>query len=551
MKRKIFRSMLFTMIMMSFISIVLLVGVLYQQMTSTMTSQLQGATAFVQQIVNEQGLPGLKQLEKVPYRITYIQKDGTVLFDSVSNIKMMENHLDRKEVQDAMENGSGMAIRQSNTVGQKTLYYAYQLDNKNVIRLAMQYDSIGALVVRLISVIGLILLIALGLTSFLANQLSYRIVKRMNEIDLDHPLEENIYPELSGFMLKIARQNEEIQSKLEQIHQKKKEFEAVIQGMQDGLILLNRQGEILSLNDVAKKQLNLQQDIVGKPFSHACQHYDLIELVHHAMHGEKQEILMDQQGQKIRVLATPIFSHQILVGISVSFMDVTLQMENEEQRRQFTANASHELKTPLQTIMASSELLKNHLVKAEDEQRFISKIYDESVHLLALINDIMDLNQLEETKKVPEMIRVNEVIEKAIKTLQPALQQKNLVLHQDIESLYALSVESYIYDIAYNLLDNAIAYSHQDGEIALTLKRKNEHMILTIQDHGIGIPKQDQQRIFERFYRVDASRSSKGTGLGLAIVKHAVQRLYGKVHVESQLGQGSTFTVELPFVERA
>ncbi len=525
------------------ICMALMIFVLNKNFVSIEVTQLSKEANLASVGVEKDGQSYLESIHDSEYRVTWLDSDGSVLYDTQVNSSTMENHSSREEFKKAISDGEGSSIRYSSTMLQQNIYYAIKLDDGTVLRVAETYDTVWLLMIRLLTPILWIYVLAITISGLLSNHLAKKIAEPINAINLDAPLSNDTYEEILPLLKRVDSQNTQIQKQLDDLHQKKKEFQAVTNSISEGLVLLNTNQEIVSVNQAAYQlfQCNDANIII--------QNEDIQELIKKVKQGKEAETTIRKDEAIIRIIANPIYSHSIFTGISILAFDVTNTYEAERTRKEFTANVSHELKTPLQTIMGSAELLQNHLVKQEDVNSFYEKIHKESARMLTLIDDIIRLSQLDESSEVEEStLRINDSVKEAIISLKESATKKNIKIDTQLEDAFIKANNRLIYEIVYNLIDNAIRYSDPNTSILVSTYSKNHLSYVSVQDHGIGIPLEDQNRIFERFYRVDKShsRATGGTGLGLSIVKHAVKISHGTIHLESELGKGSTFTVSFP-----
>lgn len=543
MKKKLFKNILLSMVITLTVCMSLMILVLNKNFVKIEISQLAKEATLASSGVENDGESYLESINDSDYRITWLDSAGNVLYDTQVNSATMENHSSREEFKKAMSEGEGSSIRYSSTMLQQNIYYAVKLNDNTVLRVAETYDSVLFLTLRLLTPILWIYILAIAISGFLANYLSKRISKPINEIDLDHPLSKQSYEEIQPLLKRVDSQNQQIEKQIADLHQKKKEFNSVTDNISEGLILLNKETEVVSINNAARQlfQTEDQNAILSSE--------EIKDLIEKAKQGKEAETILRKDEAIIRVIANPIYSHSVFTGISILAFDVTNTYEAERTRKEFTANVSHELKTPLQTIMGSAELLQNHLVKQDDIPSFYEKIHQESSRMLTLIDDIIRLSQLDESSQVEEnILRINDSAKEAINSLKESAKKKNIHIHTNLNEAFIKANSRLIYEIIYNLIDNAIRYSNNDSSIEVSTYTDIHHAYLKVKDHGIGIPLEDQSRIFERFYRVDKShsRATGGTGLGLSIVKHAVKLSHGTIALESELNKGSTFTVAFP-----
>ncbi len=543
MKKKLFRNILGCLVITLTICMALMVFALNKNFVNIEITQLSKEAKLASVGVETDGKSYLEAIHDSDYRITWLDSDGSVLYDTAVNSATMENHSSREEFKAAITDGEGSSIRYSSTMLQQNIYYAIKLDDGTVLRVAETYDTVWVLMLKLLTPILWIYVFAIAISAVLSNYLAKKIAEPINAINLDDPLSNETYEEIQPLLKRVDSQNIQIKKQMDDLHQKKKEFETVSNSISEGLLLLNTDSQLLSVNQAAYQlfQCNDGNLIV--------QSEDIQELIKKVKQGKEAETTIRKDEAIIRIIANPIYSHSVFTGISILAFDVTNTYEAERTRREFTANVSHELKTPLQTIMGSAELLQNHLVKQDDVDDFYANIHKESARMLALIDDIIRLSQLDESSEVEEStIRINDSAKEAIISLKDSASKKNIQIETKFEDAFVKANTRLLYEIVYNLIDNAIRYSNNDSSITVSTYTKNHMSCISVQDHGIGIPLEDQNRIFERFYRVDKShsRATGGTGLGLSIVKHAVKISHGTIHLESELGKGSTFTVQFP-----
>ena len=543
MKKKLFKNILLSMIVTLTVCMSLMILVLNKNFVKIEIGQLAKEATLASSGVENDSESYLKSINDPDYRITWLDSAGNVLYDTQVNSATMENHSSREEFKKAMSEGEGSSIRYSSTMLQQNIYYAVKLNDNTVLRVAETYDSVLSLTLRLLTPILWIYILAIAISGFLANYLAKRISKPINEIDLDHPLSKPSYEEIQPLLKRVDSQNKQIKKQMDDLHQKKKEFNSVTDNISEGLILLNKENEVVSINNAARQLFQTEDKNV------ILSTEEIKDLIEKAKQGKEAETILRKDEAIIRVIANPIYSHSVFTGISILAFDVTNTYEAERTRKEFTANVSHELKTPLQTIMGSAELLQNHLVKQDDIPSFYEKIHQESSRMLTLIDDIIRLSQLDESSQVEEnTLRINDSAKEAINSLKESAKKKNIQIQTNLNEAFIKANSRLIYEIIYNLIDNAIRYSNNDSSIEVSTYTDIHHAYLKVKDNGIGIPLEDQNRIFERFYRVDKShsRATGGTGLGLSIVKHAVKLSHGTIALESELNKGSTFTVTFP-----
>lgn len=539
--KKIFRASFLLTSLVLFFAVLLSAIVLSIDFDHTEMSALASQADLAASGINTSGKKYIKNLKGENYRITWINSRGKVLYDNEENPQKMGNHSRREEVSEAMKKGIGTSERYSTTLSTVTMYYAERLNDGGVIRIAITRNSFWRMLVRLLSPLLLIMLLAVLVSWFLAKTISQTIVKPLNEMDLDKPLESKAYDEIKPLLTRLDSQNKQIADQMEQLHHREKELKTVTDAMLEGLILIDLDDQILLSNPAVVSLLGLH-DTDPLPD-------DVKEIIDKNSRLAHAEGIVERNGRNIQISASPITSRKILKGTSILVVDVTEEYHEEQVRREFTANVSHELKTPLQSIMGAAELLENHLVKEEDRDGFYKKIRESSAQLLTLIDDIIRLSHLDENQRFEEIkLNLKSPVTEALEALQSSANRHGIKLETNLSDTMILANFRLVYEIAYNLIDNSIRYNKEKGKTKITVKEHRGQAILQVADTGIGIPQEAQNRIFERFYRVDKSHSRKtgGTGLGLSIVKHAVKQCHGTIRLESELGKGATFTVIFP-----
>ena len=550
MKDKIFKSICLVGIITLLSSLILIMGVLYEYFTSAQMKQLVNNTSLAAVAVENDGLDYLNKLSDSDYRITWIKEDGTVLFDNKADSQKMENHLERQEVKEAIENGEGTSIRYSDTVLYRSLYSAKLLSDGSIIRLSISQSSWWAIFVSMIQPLMIVVFLAIVLSFFLAYRLSDKIVKPINDINLEDPKQSVVYEEVEPLIDRLYYQQKILKKQEEELQKKRNEFNAVTKNLSEGLILLNEEGVILSINDCAGKLLDINSYAIGKDLLLFNNREELSDLIKSAKEGKHDEKMIEIKGINYAFYVSPIISKDVVNGIALLIFDMSEKEKAEMMRKEFTANVSHELKTPLQNISGCAELLSSGLVKNEDVEKFSKQIYGESKRLMALIEDIIKLSYLDENISdiVKSDVDLYEVCDNAIINLKEIAHKNNVSLHLSGEGAKLLGVKEMLNMMAYNLIDNAIKYNKENGSVYVEVKDLNDKVSLSVKDTGIGIPLESKDRIFERFYRVDKSRSKEvgGTGLGLSIVKHVVKSHNGQIEVDSVLNEGTTIIVTLP-----
>ena len=550
MTKRIFRSMIVTAGAVLLATLVIIMGCLYEYFCGVQEQQLKDELSLAAAAMQQgEGETYLQSLNSDRYRLTWVAADGTVLYDTRTDAETMENHAQRQEIQQALLAGQGESSRYSSTLLEKTLYQAQRLEDGSVLRISISRATAGVLVLGMLQPLLVVLAVALILSALLARRVARHIVKPLNELDLEHPLDNDTYEELSPLLGRINQQRRQIDAQLRELQRKRDEFDQVTGSMQEGLVLLNERGEILSINPAAQALFHADGTCVGQDFLTVDRHPDLTAAIHDAAETGHSQLRAERRGREYQLDFSRIESNGKVLGTVLLAFDVTEQAEAERMRREFTANVSHELKTPLQSIIGSAELLENGLVKPEDQPRFLNRIHQEADRLVALINDILRLSQLDEGGALPhEQVSVLELAQEAARSLtaQAAAQAVHISVTGTAGTVFG--VRRLLYEIARNLCENAVKYNVPGGSVTVEVAETDRDVTLLVRDTGIGIPEGDQSRVFERFYRVDKSHSRAigGTGLGLSIVKHAVAYHHGTLRLESQPGKGTVITVTLP-----
>ena len=549
MTKRIFRSTLLVGVAALAASLVLVMGALYSYFGRVQESQLRDELSLAAVGVEKSGSDYLAQLRSEQYRITWLRGDGTVLYDTQADAATMENHAQREEVQQALATGEGESSRYSSTLLQKTVYYAKRLPDGTVLRLSAVRVTAGVLVLNMLQPILLVLAAALILSGVLAGRLARRITEPLNRLDLEQPLENDTYEELAPLLRRMEHQRLLLRQQVDELKRRSEEFEQITGSMNEGLLLLDEAGTVLSINPAAQRLLGANTDCVGQDLLTVDRDVALSEAVREAKAQGHSEFRGQRNGREYQFDVTRIQPEGRTAGVVLLVFDVTERAFAERNRREFTANVSHELKTPLQGIIGSAELLENGMVKQEDVPRFVGHIRAEAQRLVTLIGDIIRLSQLDEGEPMPtEPVELLAVAQEAAENLQGAAAARDVTVTVEGEPVELTGVRRLLYEIVYNLCDNAIKYNVAGGRVRLTVARCGTEAAVTVRDTGIGIPADQQSRVFERFYRVDKSHSkaSGGTGLGLSIVKHAVQYHHGGIRLKSQVGQGTEICVTFP-----
>ena len=549
MTKKIFRSTLLVAVCALLASLVLIMGCLYDYFAGLQSQALRDELTLAASGVSQGGETYLDTIDSNRYRLTWIAPDGTVLYDTQADASTMENHAAREEVQQALTTGEGESSRYSQTLLEKTIYVAKRMDDGSVLRICVSRQTLAVLLLGMVQPVLVILLAAVIFSALLAKRLSRRIVEPLNAIDLDHPLEAKAYDEIAPLLGRINRQHEQIDDQLRELQRKTDEFTHITQSMPEGLVLLDNKNAILSINPSASKLFSAQAGCVGQNFLTLDRSTDVSQAIDRARETGHSETRVELSGRIYQFDISRIESAGEKIGAVLLCFDITERETAEQVRREFTANVSHELKTPLQGIIGSAELIENGMVKPEDMPRFIGHIRTEAQRLVALIADIIRLSQLDEGVEMPkENVELLSLAGEVAEDLRAAADKASVTITTDGQSSIVFGVRRLLYEMLYNLCDNAIKYNRPGGSVRIHVENREQEAAISVLDTGIGIAPEHQSRIFERFYRVDKSHSkaSGGTGLGLSIVKHAAMYHGGKVALESEPGRGTEIRVTLP-----
>ena len=546
MTSKIFKSILSVAIAVLLASLVVITGMLYQYFGTMQESQLKDELSLAASATEQLGQSYLSQLDSDRYRLTWVDEDGTVIFDTHADSASMDNHENREEIKEALLTGTGSSVRQSSTLTEQTIYEAVRLEDGSVLRISVSRATAFVLVIGMFQPILMVLFFAAGLSAWLARRMAKRVVEPLNNLNLDQPMENEAYEELSPLLHRIHTQHIEIEQKMQELQHKRDEFDQITDNMKEALVLLDHSGRILSINPAAKNLYEIASVTIGEDFLTLERKQFMREALEQAKVQGHAEFRAQKNGRDYQFDVNRIDSDGNTRGMVILAYDITEQVNAEKHRQAFTANVSHELKTPLQAIIGSAELMENGIVKTDDLPRFVGHIRKEASRLLYLIDDIIRLSQLDEGAEMDqEDVPLKQLAEDVCETLTDAAKLKDVTLEVTGEDVVMRGVRRLLYEILYNLCDNAIKYNRAGGSVTVSVSQKTNEICVSVKDTGIGIPPEHQDKIFERFYRVDKSHSkqSGGTGLGLSIVKHAVQYHHGKIVLASQVNVGTTITV--------
>ena len=554
MAKKIFRSTMAVGLWVLLLSAALFLGMLYQYFTDRFTQELESETWLVARGVESMGLDYLDGL-RTDNRITWVAQDGTVLYDNEADAAAMENHADREEIQEALFGIQGTARRESATLSQLTIYVAHRLDDGSVIRLAGSQSTVVHLLMAMAPPIVLILIVTLIFAAALSSRLTKRLVRPILELDLERPEDSEVYDELSPLLTRIRRQNDTIRAQMDQLRQQKQEFTALTENMSEGFLLLDAKGRVLSYNTGVLRLLGAaapaeEASVLTLDRSDVFQ-----QLVEQVLDGRRSQVRMERAGRILQLLGDPVLRDGETAGAVLVLLDVTEREQAEQMRREFTANVSHELKTPLTSISGMAEIMKDGLVKQEDVRGFAADIYQESQRLIRLVEDILHLSRLDEgggglERQEIDLLDLARTVEDR---LQSTAKQHQVELELTGDHAAVQGLPSVVEEMVYNLCDNAIKYNRPGGKASVQVEDGADAVTVTVSDTGIGIPPEDRERVFERFYRVDKSHSKAigGTGLGLSIVKHGAALHNAQVELDSAPGKGTTVRLRFPKEQNA
>ena len=547
MTKKIFKSTVLVSAMILILGSALVMGILYRYFGKQLDGELEKEASYLAYGVEQNGVNYLEHLKQKDARITYIDASGNVLYDSQADISSMENHSDRKEFEEAVQKGHGYAERMSSTLSEKTVYYARKLTDGTVLRVAAVHSSILALMLQLLpSVIGaaIVMLILAGIA---AARISAKIVKPINTLDLDHPEDNQIYEEVGPLLSRIHKQNYQIQMQLETARRNQEEFQIITENMQEGLLVIDAYTMILSGNSSVWRMFQLREPKIGDSVYSLDRNEDFRKVVEDVLKGQHGSAMLQLDGEYVQLIANPVSRDGKVVGAVLLLVNETEKVERENLRREFSANVSHELKTPLTSISGFAEIIQDGMVQGEDVQKFAGRIYREAQRLIQLVEDTIKISQLDEGENPYEWEKVDAyaVVKNVCGNLRDIAAKKNVHLFIDGEKLIFCTVKPILEEVIYNLCDNGIKYNREDGTVSIHLQELKDSVEIRVKDNGIGIPREDCSRVFERFYRVDKSHSKAigGTGLGLSIVKHGVTFLGGTLKMLSEEGKGTEITM--------
>ena len=550
MTKRILKSILVVSVAVLVMSTTLTMGILYRYFGKQIGKELRREAAYLAIAVEKEGMEAFESLPPEAERVTYIAEDGSVLFDSEADEDSMENHGQREEIKEASEKGSGTAVRTSDTLSKKTLYYALRLKDNSILRVSSEQYNVPGIVGGMIQPVLIMLVIMAVLSHMIASRLSRNIVNPINALDLEHPEENQIYDEIAPLLTKINRQQKSLQKEISDAKRQQEEFSMITENMEEGFVVIDSHTEILSNNSSALNLLGAEPEKGRRSVLALNRSEDFQNAVERVLAGQHVLANMDLAGTSCQVTANPVYHENQVTGAVLLIQDVTERMRGEQMRREFTANVSHELKTPLTSISGFAEIIQDGYVKPEDTKKFAGRIFKEAQRLITLVNDVIKISQLDEGKIQfeKETVDLYEETREIFKHLEPKAEEAGVHMYLYGPHIKVNTVKTILEEILTNLCDNGVKYNKPGGSLTVTLSQDGEATQVVVEDTGIGIAQEDKNRIFERFYRVDKSHSKAigGTGLGLSIVKHGSLFLGAKMKVESSLGEGSRFILTLP-----
>ena len=549
MTKKIFKNIFLACFSMLVVTIVIIFGVMYNYHGKQIMNELHSEINIISVGVEYGGTKYLDTLSKSEKaRITWVNKDGSIKYDSNVSKSKMENHLNRKEIKDAMKNGTGEDVRMSDTLSERTMYCAKLLSDGSVIRISTNQYTVWILLLNMWQPLAIVVIIALVLSYIIAYLSSKKIVMPINDLDLENVEAVTTYEEIEPLVHKISHQNRVIRDQIKELKRTQAEFNVITGNMKEGLLVLDLQGKILSYNKSVKKLLNISS-LDDEYLEDLSIDDEFKTNINNAIHGTHMSDTFEYGDRYLSLYCNPVEVDGKIKGAVAVILDVTEKHQRELLRREFSANVSHELKTPLTAILASAEIIGMDSTPKETVTHFAHNITKEANRLITLVNDIIKLSKLDDKSYEPEdkEVDIYEIAKNVEDTLSPIADNCGVQLTLYGEKTIVHGVPTLLSEIVYNLVDNAIKYNKPNGSVTITVAPVNGKATLIVEDTGIGISKEDQSRIFERFYRVDKSHSKEvgGTGLGLSIVKHGVEHHNGKMKVESELGKGTKITIKL------
>ncbi len=552
MSKKIFRSSMLTVFLVLIATIALIMGVLFRFFEKQIQTELANEAGFLARAVENEGAGYFDGFDSTNNRVTLIDQNGTVLFDSEADARTLDNHADREEIKAAMEEGKGTSIRYSTTLTEKTVNYALRLSDGCILRVSTEQYTVITILLGMVQPVLVIMLVALILTMVFSSRVSKAIIEPINRLDLEVPENNDAYEELTPLLRKIADQKQTIEEQLSDAHKKQREFSLITENMSEGFLVIDQDANLLTYNSSALKLLDITPP-ADRSVLMFCRAKEFRDVISDVLAGKRAESIMVREERSYSLLANPVFEEEAVIGAVIVILDVTESEKRDTLRREFTANVSHELKTPLTSISGFAELMKEGDVSEEHVIDFSESIYDEAQRLITLVNDIIKLSELDEQSISfeSEPVDLYELSRKVIDRLENEAAKKSIALHLIGGSAGIRGVRKILEEMLYNLCDNAIKYNNEGGTVDIIVNQTEDGVNVIVRDTGIGIPAAHQNRVFERFYRVDKSHSKKvgGTGLGLAIVKHGAMYHHAKISMESTVDVGTEVMLDFPGME--
>lgn len=552
MNRKIFGSFFLTVFLVLAVLFALIIGTLSYGLEELIQARLEREADIISHAVETEGIKFFDGFDCRNNRVTLVDTDGTVLFDSEAKTDMLDNHAGREEIKKAMETGQGMSSRYSGTLGEKKIYYARRLSDNRILRVSTNQYTVAVILLNMARWVLIILSIAFHLTFILSLWVSKIIIGPINRLDLDCPENNDAYEELTPLLQKISEQKATIEEQLVDAQKKQNEFNLITENMSEGFLVIDQDANLLTYNSAALKLLDIAPPADGSVLL-LCQAEEFRDVISEALSGKRAENIMVREERSYSLIANPVFENEIVIGAVVVILDITESEKRDTLRREFTENVSHELKTPLTSISGFAELMKEGDVVEEHVIDFSESIYDEAQRLITLVNDIIKISELDgqSISFESETVDLYELSKEVVRRLESEASKKNISFHLTGGRAEITGVRKILDEMLYNLCDNAIKYNKEDGLVDVMVNQTKDGVNVSVRDTGIGIPASHQDRVFERFYRVDKSHSKKvgGTGLGLAIVKHGAMYHHAKISMESAVDAGTTVTLAFPKLE--
>lgn len=544
MHKKIFRSSVLVTLFVLLSSIILIMGILYDYFESQLINELKREAFYISRAIEKDGTDYLNGMNDENERITLISLDGTVIADTVADTESLENHSERDEVKQAMQNGSGISSRYSDTLTEKIVYYAVKMEDGNILRVSARHYTVVIILLGLIQPILVVALIAILLSMWLCHRLSVKLVEPINKLDLEYPENNETYEELTPLLKKIANQRKTIEEQLKNASQKQEEFRLITENMNEGFLVIDSEMCILTHNSAAMKLLDISgtENVLSVNRSQTFR-----KMLERVLSGVRDESETEHDGRYYRFIANPVFDEDRVIGAVIVILDVTETVNREKLRREFTSNVSHELKTPLTSISGFAEIMKSGDTPEEMVIDFSNSIYDEAQRLISLVSDIMKISELDEKSVVyeKETVDLYALSSEVAERLRAEADKKNVKINVTGDTAEVIGVRKILDEMIYNLCDNAVKYNKNNGIVDIIVNSADSRVKLIVRDTGIGIPQSQQNRVFERFYRVDKARSKSvgGTGLGLAIVKHGAMYHNAEIELESHENVGTSVSI--------